>query len=1072
MLAFLYLILVFLLGDSICKRFFPYVSTPHRVATGFLAGLLISTWLTYLAAALFGGTSSPMLLGNLIFALAAIAAIYLLHRFAAKTTQETTIDEETTRFRQADWIVTGIFLIVAIVMTYGTFMMKDGNMHIANHQSSDFGSTASIMQSFALGHNFPTEYPHFTGDRIRYHFLFYFQAGNLEYLGLSPATSNNVLSILTLLSMLVLVMTLGAVLFASRTVGRIGAILFYFHGSLAFIPFYLSAGSLTAMWEKMGTMRDFLSSGLPYRGEDWGPWSQVVYLNQRHLASSIGIFLIVVVFLAIRHRERAEEQALAAEKAKINALERKEAEAARWAAAVENESANAGSEIEIPESDSPNDSATDTSTDGNITPFEATKTDGEGESVDTIDVESEIDGESDETANEEFAEIGTDEEKRVRKSYEPQPTIEAEPVDWVDRLKPFVFAGLLLGLMPMWNGAVFAGAAGVLALMFLLLPFRREMLAVAAASAIVALPQVLFLKTGLAQPAGYSLWYFGYTVSDPTIYKVLYYLAFTFGFKWILIGIALAFGTRLQRLMMLAFTALIVMATCFQFSEEVLANHKFFNIWLVFINIPVGFGLVKLWNLIPGPGIIAGRVLAVVLVFLICIGGLIDFLPIKHSFWVEYKFEGDPLVEWVRENTDPSAIFLSHRYVNHGILVAGRRLFYGHPYYAWGAGYPTGERDNVYRKMFESNDINEVFDLMKSNGIDYVAIDNTVRNGDFIKNNNEKLYQAYFKLVFADTENKYDAIKIYAVPETLGEPDPSVPMDPVPTPSPVMPTNAFVGGEGSSPGQFSRPRGIAADTKGNFYVADTGNSRIQKFDVDGKFLAIFGKPGTAEGEIKEPNGIALDEAGNIYLTDAFNHKLVKLDPSGQVLREWKGPDPGFYGPRDIAFGSDKRLYIVDQGRTRIVKFDPATETFTSWGSSGDGEGQFKESTGIAIGENLVFVADLGNNRIQVFTLDGIFVRQWEVPVWERYPWHYPDIAFDAQTKKLYATNGWKNAIVAFDINGGTVDSALIPVSTAMAENHSSIIVSSAIKRKIVLVLNTKSSNVSVFESKSVGAERQ
>src|SRR5204863_4643 len=52
----------------------------------------------------------------------------------------------------------------------------------------------------------------------------------------------------------------------------------------------------------------YLSSGYPYRGEDWGVWTQVVYINQRHLASSVGIFLIVLFFLFDRYLERAEER--------------------------------------------------------------------------------------------------------------------------------------------------------------------------------------------------------------------------------------------------------------------------------------------------------------------------------------------------------------------------------------------------------------------------------------------------------------------------------------------------------------------------------------------------------------------------------------------------------------------------------------------------------------------------------------------------------------------------------------------------------------------------------------------
>ncbi|MFT3744911.1 MAG: 6-bladed beta-propeller [Pyrinomonadaceae bacterium] len=1065
MLAIVYLILVLLLGDSICKRFFPYVSTAHRIATGFLAGLLLSTWLTYIAAAMFGGTASPMLAGNLIFAAIAIAGIYFLNKFPSKKKPETSIDSESTQFKQADWITTGIFMLVAIIMMYGTFTMKDGNIEIANHQSSDFGSTASIMQSFAIGHNFPTEYPHFTGERIRYHFLFYFQAGNLEYLGLSPASANNFLAILSLVSMLVLVMTLGAVLFRSRLVGRIGAILFFFHGSLAFIPFYLANGSVSAMWEKMGTMRDFLSSGLPYRGEDWGVWSQVVYLNQRHLASSIGIFLIVVVFLAIRQRERAE---------------RLEAEAAALPAS------KAEAEVEAPESETETSAETVEETveseanDQADTAAELTRADdiaglgttGDEQHVASDDIDSEAPVLDEEVATDESQEGELAEEAEELVSIDSEagddqpavlPETEKTPINWVERLAPFVFAGVLLGLMPLWNGAVFAGAAGVLAVMFVLLPYRREMIAVAVASGIVALPQVIFLKTGLSQPAGYSLWYFGYTISDPTIGKMLYYLAFTFGFKWILIGIALVFGTRLQRLMMVSFTALVITATCFQFSEEVLANHKFFNVWLVLMNVPVAFGLVKLWNLIPGSGVIATRALAIVLTFLIVIGGVIDIFPVKNSFWVEYKFQGDPLVEWVRKNTDPRSVFLSYRYVNHGILVAGRRLFYGHPYYAWGAGYNTGERDAVYRKMLESKDINEVFKLLKDNNVSYVAIDNQVRNGDFIKSNNEKLFKAYFPVVFDDTENKYDALKIYSVPASLGAPDPSFQMDPTPTPSPVDASSAFTGGEGSGNGQFSRPRGIAVDSKGNIYVADTGNSRVQKFDSDGKFVVALGKPGTAEGEIKEPNGIAVDDAGNIYLTDAANHKLIKLDPRGQPLKEWKGPDPGFYGPRDIAFGPDKKLYIVDQGRTRIVKFDPANEAFTTWGTSGEGEGQFHESTGIAIGDGHVFVADLQNNRIEVFDLEGKFIRMWEVQPWERYVWHYPDIVYDDKAKRLLVSNGWKNEILAYDGNGAPLDGTIKPTGDQQFNNASAMCILETGKRRRLLVVNTGGAKISAIE---------
>ena len=187
-------------------------------------------------------------------------------------------------------------------MMFASFSSSDGNLRIANAQYSDFGPNTAIMQSFAVGHNFPTEYPHFSGDRIRYHFLFYFQAGNLEFLGLNPPWSLNLLSISTLVAMLVILMTLGELLFNSRAVGRLGSLLFFFFGSLSYVPFLHKQASVKAAIQAIRQHGDYLPSIFPYRGDAWGTWSQVTYLNQRHFAFAIGILLLVLVFLVIRYR--------------------------------------------------------------------------------------------------------------------------------------------------------------------------------------------------------------------------------------------------------------------------------------------------------------------------------------------------------------------------------------------------------------------------------------------------------------------------------------------------------------------------------------------------------------------------------------------------------------------------------------------------------------------------------------------------------------------------------------------------------------------------------------------------
>ena len=196
----------------------------------------------------------------------------------------------------ADWALIAGYVVLVSWMMFASFNTTGSKLQISNPEYSDFGPNTAIMQSFAVGHNFPTEYPHFSGDRIRYHFLFYFQAGNLEFLGLDPAWSLNLLSIITIVAMLMLVMALGEALFDSRAVGRVGSVLFFFFGSLSYIPFLHKQGSLRGAVQAILHLREFLPTIFPYRGEAWGTWSQVTFLNQRHFASAIGIFLVILVF--------------------------------------------------------------------------------------------------------------------------------------------------------------------------------------------------------------------------------------------------------------------------------------------------------------------------------------------------------------------------------------------------------------------------------------------------------------------------------------------------------------------------------------------------------------------------------------------------------------------------------------------------------------------------------------------------------------------------------------------------------------------------------------------------------
>src|SRR5664279_3043156 len=155
------------------------------------------------------------------------------------------------------------------------------------------------------------------------------------------------------------------------------------------------------------------------------------------------------------------------------------------------------------------------------------------------------------------------------------------------------------------------------------------MLGLALTAGVVGLPQVLALRAGNTR-VGTSLIHWGYTLGNVPISQVGKYIGFTFGVKWVLILLALLFFSWRNLRLFIAICSLFVLTFCFQFSEEALANHKFLNIWLVLANLFAAYGVWRLWHLRIKGWAIPSRLIAILLLSPIIVGGIIDFFPIHN----------------------------------------------------------------------------------------------------------------------------------------------------------------------------------------------------------------------------------------------------------------------------------------------------------------------------------------------------------------------------------------------------------------------------------------------------------
>ncbi len=201
------------------------------------------------------------------------------------------------------------------------------------------------------------------------------------------------------------------------------------------------------------------------------------------------------------------------------------------------------------------------------------------------------------------------------------------------------------------------------------------------------------------------------------------------------------------------------------------------------------------------------------------------------------------------------------------------------------------------------------------------------------------------------------------------------------------------GSRGTGPGKFELIDAIVTDKEGNIYIGDK-QGFIHKFSPDGKFLNKIGSQGSGKGQFHdEVKGIAIDSRGRIIAADEFNNRINIFDSEGKFETSFgeKGFGNGeFMDPSGVAVDADDNIYIVDSKTMYIQKFSKDLTFIKNFGGPsgryyadmtymdekvyGSEDGKFNKTESIACINGLIYAADEGNSRIQVFDLNGSFIR--------------------------------------------------------------------------------------------------
>ena len=631
-----------------------------RVPFWGVGGVLILTWATYLTAyvlKVFGGIEYPLTIANLItmtvFGIAAGILTFLWNRRRKANGENSKKAERKTLcgFSVGEIVFFSLLLIFVCRMMFLTFFIKGNNMYVGLSVFSDFAPHLGMIRSFSFSNNFPTSYSHFAGSDIRYHFLFQFLVGNLEYLGMRLDFAFNLPSIFGLFFTCVLLYSLAARLTGKKPVGYLTVLFFLFRSSPSFFRF-LAKIPKKEIWKTLLSQTEFISFT---EHEDWGLWNLNVYCNQRHLAFALIMQLLAILYFMPYVYRMAQKLSSAEKKTRFAVL-----------------------------------------------------------------------------------------------FFKGDAWLCLHPIQ-------SLVMGILLGCLAFFNGSVLIATCSMLFLMAAVSDHRLDYLIAAGTALILSLLESRLFVTGAVVSPKYV---FGFLAENKTFFGALDYM-------WQLWGILLLFttgylllGHGVKRYLVIVFSVPLVLAFTLSLTVDITVNHKFVMMSEMLLSVFPAVCIVNLWD---KDGFFAkdskafARITAGCMVFALTVTGVFEYLIVERRNQKENNLVfacNDPVTMWIKENADADDIILSSYYHLNRVVLGGGMLFYGWPYYAWSAGYDTGEREKIVAQMYSARSPERLDELIQKNKIRYIIVDIDNReSGDYFLR--EDVIDATYEAVYTEGEDQW-----------------------------------------------------------------------------------------------------------------------------------------------------------------------------------------------------------------------------------------------------------------------------------------------------------------------------
>jgi len=314
--------------------------------------------------------------------------------------------------------------------------------------------------------------------------------------------------------------------------------------------------------------------------------------------------------------------------------------------------------------------------------------------------------------------------------------------------------GLLVGLFPFIHFPVFGMMGLTLVLCVILFPkIAKKIILAGLIAIIIATPQILYMYMQPTSGAGIHFQP-GYLIENLTFTGFTSYWFLNLGLSLVLAPLGFILAQRHQRKIFLPFLLLFIIGNLFQFSVEIAANHKFFNLTLIGLDMFTAYLIYQLWVKTK-----LTKILSILILIPLTLSGVIDIFPIFNDYYMKIPdLPVNKTVNFIHQNTPKDAVFLNATFLYDPASMAGRKIFLGWPYFAWSAGYETSQRHETIRDIMASSDKTFACDKLAGENLDYVEIQNPTHLEDV--SINYSFFEQNFIRIYFDEDR---SISIYDV---------------------------------------------------------------------------------------------------------------------------------------------------------------------------------------------------------------------------------------------------------------------------------------------------------------------